>query len=70
MGTIIACLYAYGNDSVSRGNRCAGGIGGNCWSSVLELVTGVGSSAQVVGFTLDGSQDSSSRENGGDSTGA
>lgn len=56
MGTTVACLYAYRNDSIN-GTRCCRRNGREFWSHSLELVKGLASRAQVERLALDGTVD-------------
>lgn len=50
MGTTVACLYTYRNDSIDRGKDAAGGMGENSGTIPLK---GLVSRAQVERLALD-----------------
>ena len=51
---MVACLYAYRNDSVNREKQILQEKWGEFWSRALELAKGMGSSAQVEGLAWVG----------------
>lgn len=65
--TVIACLFAYENDSVNREKQLMQEEWGEITGAMsLELVNGVGSSAQVEELALDRNTDVSARETMGE----